>query len=264
MTHDDSYKPIQSILTLICEQCETLHKYASDCLRYIETFQKKCEIIRNYPRNDKEDYEALQAAESFFYYHFLRSLIPLYTMLNECFNFTEALTSVAQESQNKVNSEMILIGCGRTEKSLFVKLPYLPKKLTKLWRSNLFRDDLVYWLNKLRTEHGMPDIKRKTIYVIHLFNTKFPTKNIPDNDNYDIKVVVDTICDFIGNGDDALNCRFVMESIQSDEVIQGTYIVVNPFDDNIFRANRYINVFKKLNESIEKGETFYEKNYSVS
>ncbi len=51
---------------------------------------------------------------------------------------------------------------------------------------------------------------------------------IPDSDRYDTKAIIDAVTGWLPGGDAALSCSLTFQSIQSDVLMKGTYIVVRP------------------------------------
>jgi len=132
------------------------------------------------------------------------------------------------------------------DNTLYVKLPRVPAKCYK--RTELFAEDVNDKMWELRVESKIPSIPDKLIRVLNVFSTSFEDRYISDNDNYDLKTITDILTDHIGGGDGGLKCSFFYDAVKSDEVAEGTYIIVSNFKEGIPSADAVIAVLKAIFE----------------
>ena len=129
-----------------------------------------------------------------------------------------------------------------TPTKLMVKLPHIPVKTH--CRASVFRDILKTQLDRLFGDGMIPIIEKKLVRIIHIYPSAVRSWQVPDNDNYYIKDVVDIITDYIGGGDGCLTCSILMETVLTDELPEGSYIIVSPDNDEIEPKNTVLNTLK--------------------
>lgn len=69
--------------------------------------------------------------------------------------------------------------------------------------------------------------QHKTIQFLFVYSLSSASKML-DNDNHDIKAILDSVCAGIASTDNPATTSIILESIESDAVSQGTYITISP------------------------------------
>lgn len=73
-----------------------------------------------------------------------------------------------------------------------------------------------------------PILDKSYLLRQHVYAKGKKVYRAPDNDNYEFKRVVDILTDYIGGGDGAFTTRYVLESVKTDDIPEGSYILVVP------------------------------------
>lgn len=149
------------------------------------------------------------------------------------------LNNLELETVN-LSGEFVVLRIGET---VYIKMPKLPLK--KYRKHGLYKKELNLKLDETKRTIGLPSIPKKFIRIIHIYATTADETYIPDNDNYDINGVINTVTDYIGCGDSGPNCSIMLDTIISDEISEGCYIIASPKDSKNF-TEKTIDDLKKL------------------
>ena len=158
-----------------------------------------------------------------------------------------------KEVNNNLLDESKYIDIAPLEDALYVKLPRVPAKHYR--RTGLFVEDIRNKMQKLGFEKKIPTIQNKQIRVLNVFSTSFEERFIPDNDNYDLKSITDVLTDYIRGGDSGLRCSFCYDAVKSDEVTEGTYIIISRAENGFLSATDVLEVLKNVFEKEGEGQT---------
>ena len=66
----------------------------------------------------------------------------------------------------------------------------------------------------------------KMVSMIYIFPKG--KRQLPDNDRYDTKAIIDAVTGFLPGGDEARGCTLTFQTVVSDTLEEGTYIIVSP------------------------------------
>ena len=120
--------------------------------------------------------------------------------------------------------------------NIIVWLPRLPPKRYRISpkaSKNLYSyghcyaDEVGYVMSQLSRELDPKILKSFTTKTICFYFT-YPSNSgqVNDSDNHDTKAITDTITSYLPNGDTAQSCNFFYQTVFSDELRSGTYVVV--------------------------------------
>ena len=185
--------------------------------------------------------EYILAENSNYYTTTLINLNALYNRLNQ-------LTVSPYRAENKecigipLGGECVKINSNNG--SLYFKLPRLPKKAFR--RFYFFEDELRYKLDRMWDTLLTFSFKKKVIRIVNVFNSKYNKYLIPDNDNYDFKRIIDIITDYLGGGDGGLTTSYFLESVVSDEVEEGSYIIISSADEPLKPTSLLLDDLKRF------------------
>lgn len=108
---------------------------------------------------------------------------------------------------------------------LHFRIPILNNKFG--YKNRIMFDELIMYVFATIIKSGavIPRMKEHTIIFTHVLPTA-SKGHVPDNDNYDVRVIINDIAVFIGSSDNGVNSWQVHRTILSDEMEMGTYIKV--------------------------------------
>lgn len=110
---------------------------------------------------------------------------------------------------------------------LYVQLPRFVKRLKSkqggMIFENEFRAKIADFFQSLSEQISF---KEKMLYIINAYPSNVNPLLVPDNDNLDFKRAIDIITDFVGGGDSAFNCSYMITSVCSDAIPEGAYIIL--------------------------------------
>lgn len=104
--------------------------------------------------------------------------------------------------------------------------------IAKKTREILFRDEL----DKTAL------FQHKTIQFLFIYSLSSAAKML-DNDNHDIKTILDSVCAGIASTDNPTTTSILLESIESDAVSEGTYITISPGIHSFIEPTAVINAW---------------------
>lgn len=84
------------------------------------------------------------------------------------------------------------------------------------------------FLWSIKEGNEMPRVPKIVIQVTHVYPTDFPAKSIKDNDNYNYKAIINTICRFTTGSDKGDNCWLSFRTKVAADYTLGTEIKVYP------------------------------------
>lgn len=156
------------------------------------------------------------------YTKFIIKYQQTYSRLSNLFAFTYPFERKREKLDKELLKHTKFVKATVDKNNLYVKMPYLPIKIFR--KTYVFQDVLRQALEGLK----IPYMSSKTIYILHVFKEGTSLYIVPDNDNYDFKRYVDIICDYIGGGDAGVSTQFVLNSIYSNVISEGSYFIVSP------------------------------------
>lgn len=134
---------------------------------------------------------------------------------------------------------------------LIVHMPKLPLKKQNM-NSHLYDKAMSVVLAELRESKGIPQIQKKLLRIVHIYDTKTNPYHIADNDNFDIKHVVDNVTDWTLGGDGGLSCKILLEAYMTDEVPAGCYVIVEPNDPYSVIGKTSLEIIKNFDFGYKK------------
>lgn len=173
-----------------------------------------------------------------FYINFIIQFQHLYSNFSNLLDVVYPFENKEKEIDKKLLKETSFIEADVNDGILYVKMPRLPLKIFR--RLYVFQDELRLALEDLE----IPHMSQKTMYILHVFKEGTSRYHIPDNDNYDFKRYTDIICDYIGSGDDVISTQFVLNSIYSNDIPEGSYIIIIPSKNIISIDDLTVNLKK--------------------
>ena len=132
----------------------------------------------------------------------------------------------------RVYSEVVSAAVSK-EGDLVVRLPRITKQ--KFLNSQFFVREILYALDSLKVNSGIPYMQDKLISVINIYGINHDKYKIADNMNWDTKKVIDYMVDYTGGGDGGLNAFCQLASFQTDEIDAGMYIIISPDKNKKFK-----------------------------
>ncbi len=153
---------------------------------------------------------------------YIRFLLLYQQLYNDYSNIFYAVYDAHLKNTVTVECDSSFISAFATDDMLAVKLPHLPVKARI--RSSVFQDLLRDKLSLV----NVPLIRDKLIHIVHIYPTAMSELRVPDNDNYDIKRLIDVISDYTGYGDSGVHCSLFMTTLLTDDVPDGSYVIVTP------------------------------------
>lgn len=150
-------------------------------------------------------------------------------LLLTCYRLNRTILPVASElnynnsyafSDEYEDAEMISI----TKDEISLRLPVLPHKTND---DNLFVE-LIHSLFFKAISDGIdiPQMRYYSIEFVHVYPSDFEKRLFLDNDNYNIRGVINAIAIHVGSSDSGLNCYHSHQTKLSDEHEMGTYITI--------------------------------------
>ena len=174
------------------------------------------------------------------YTEFIKDYIALYEIYSSIFGAVYD----TQELRRKIEWDIVpaQIQTAATATTLMVHLPHMPVKTH--YRASVLRDILKTQLDRLFGADMIPAIEKKIVRILHVYPSATRRWQLPDNDNYYIKDVIDIITDYIGGGDGCLTCSIILETVLTDELPEGSYIIVSPDNEGIEPKNTVLETLK--------------------
>ena len=174
------------------------------------------------------------------YEKFLNLYLKLYNTFSSIFGAVYGTWDLKKELELKIDPTSVRVSASNT--MFIVKLPHLPVKT--FIRTPVFREILRTHANELFEKRAIPFIQEKLVRILHVYPTSANLRMIPDNDNYDIKNFVDLATDYTGGGDGGLHCSIFLETILSDQIAEGSYVIVAPKSEGVEPADKLIDKLK--------------------
>jgi len=138
---------------------------------------------------------------------------------------------------------------------IYIRVPILwAKGRYKNWtKKHGYLYDYLGWfcenLNSALTALGdnIPKYRKKNITYLFVRDLEGrSTIAIPDSDNYDTKSITDVITSNLAGGDSAISCSFAYMSAVTNDIAEGTYIVISEGLDISASKEGIISDFKQL------------------
>ena len=90
--------------------------------------------------------------------------------------------------------------------------------------------------------------RNKTVHFIFVYHPKTSSQyQLIDNDNHDIKAVVDAITYFTGTGDGAMVCNLFLESAISSLLPEGTYVTMTGMENGVLPKEEILHFWEDHN-----------------
>ena len=244
---------------MLNEKCNRINPV----LKIIVQIMNQVETLNSQISADKEDRSPMtESSCKEILTTFLSIIIALKDCIRTLYNiFTdEDLPYFAKETVEEIEKEVkeaeglleiFDVSVVVSEDKVFVKLPKLWSKYTTLGSkdlyakrrsySNIMRRELEKEFNKKLNQ--IPRFDRK--HIAYLFVTA-KGKTSPDADNFDTKVITDTVSFYCGGTDSAATTSFSYIAIPEGALLKGTYICVSNHYGNPPGLEALIEDFRKV------------------
>ena len=158
----------------------------------------------------------------------------LFPLSNKPIFTSEDLYKMTTKRQGKVVAKIY-------DGMLFLKMPLLLIR-SRIYKSGYGRTECRYYNTdiKMALHEIKNDFKMSSEYAyqyIHVTDTS-GAKQMADNDNYDTKYITDTVAHTLRTGDDCETVSFYFDTRFSDEIEEGTYLIVSSGKENIIPWER--------------------------
>lgn len=112
---------------------------------------------------------------------------------------------------------------------IHIKMGRLPRKSQG---KNMVVDDLNQTLFSLLKEgKTLPKLPKKIIEITHIYPADCVAETIKDNDNYNYKAIINTLCHFTSGTDRGDNCWLIFKTKIAEDYSVGTEIRVYPQEE---------------------------------
>ena len=157
---------------------------------------------------------------------------------------TELLTEGLSESdvtqlyQEKLCDTDEVTACLELD-AIQIRLPMLSNRQSRnqsFIKDVMFADSVRYAISSAMNyyEYDLARYRNNNISFLYVYGAAAAHRGwIADNDNHEIKYVLDAIACYLPEGDNPLSTTIQMSTVVSDDLAEGTYICVSPADKGI-------------------------------
>lgn len=170
---------------------------------------------------------------------------------------TELLTEGLSESdvtqlyQEKLCDTDEVTACLELD-AIHIRLPMLSNRQSRsqsFIKDVMFADGVRYAIRSapLYDEYDFARYRKKNISFLFVYGAAAAHRGwIADNDNHEIKYVLDAIACYLPEGDNPLSAAIHMSTVVSNDLIEGTYICVSPADKEIPTSAEMVEYWQRI------------------
>ena len=126
-----------------------------------------------------------------------------------------------------------------TEAEIIIHIPYMSHKCAR--QSTWY----ISFLQKLLNSVNLPVFSKIVVRFLHVYPVGTDAKHTKDNDNYEVKQIIDLIAETLGINDYGANCSLLMETSITDFLLPGSYVVVTEMMDEYVPTSAIIEMIRQ-------------------
>ena len=211
----------------------------------IEKFGKECSAYMRYVQEAKErkDEKLLNYAAEHFYYSYLMNIGHVDYKIDK---FALLLDREKQNEHFDRISRLRGITAKAVNGDLWVSFPHPPKRYSHY--SNRNKLAVSHQISKIEGE--LSRYYKKALHLVHVVpDDGHSYRYVIDHDNYDMKRIIDAICNFYPYEDDPLCTTMTIQTIVSDKIAPRTYAIVDQNFNRLFSDLDLFEVFGNDNSA---------------
>jgi hypothetical protein len=230
-------------IAIILEKYNGIKRVLDDCYKIVDkTFIQQRWNGNNASCSEMERTNSMLSLDAEFYEKMINKCFRLYSEINQyVLNYK---VSKVQEIQ-KLSFNKGVFAFDFVNDRFYAKLPRFVKRLKNKQGGMLFEKEFRAMITDFFKK--LPEcisFREKMIYIVNVYSNNTNPLFVPDNDNLDFKRAVDIITDFIGGGDSAFVCSYMITSICSDSIQEGAYIIVQDSEKLINNKQEIISLLQ--------------------
>ena len=244
-------------IAMILEKYDRIKRVLDDCYKIVDkTFIQQRWNCNNTICSEIERTNSMLSLDAEFYEKMINKCFRLYNEINK-YVLNYRVSEFQERQKLSFNNSAFMFEF--VNDRFYAKLPRFVKRLKNKQGGMVFekefREALTDFFEKLSE---CISFKEKMIYIVNVYPNNTNPLFVPDNDNLDFKRAVDIITDFIGGGDSAFVCSYMITSICSDSIQEGAYIIVQGSERLLINNQEIIHLLrtdfqsKMLSNDMEK------------